>query len=326
MRMHLRIITLAIIAGVALGACGEEADGPGNTSSPAERVYYLLPTLEDAAYRADQAGAKDVASQVDDVDFTFDAANSYEGAPDMIRRLESAVVKKYDVVALLPGAVANEITPALRKATQAGIKIVSAGAGGTPVADLAETNIELDYEGNGRLMGEHAKQQLPDGGQAGIIDCFTEVPQTKSINDGIRASLEGSNIEVVARIDAKCNPGKARAAAENMLTAHPDLDVIFGIWDVNAVGARKSLEGKDVLLVGGGATADAVKMIEADNTPLKVTTDAQFFETGQELARLAIKVARGERLPETVTIKPILVTKENAADVLAKIERSETSG
>jgi ABC-type sugar transport system substrate-binding protein len=322
---RLALACLLASAVLASACAGDNGGGTSGASGEKARVYYLLPTLEDQAYLDNMAGAKAGAKNFTDVAFRFDAGNSREGAADMVRRVESAVTKQYDVIALLPGAVANEITPALRKATQAGIKIVSAGAGGTPVEQLAEANIELDYVANGKLMGEFAKEQIGSG-EAGIIDCFTEVPQTKAINDGIRAALDGSDLSIVAHLDSKCDPAKSRSAAENMLTAHGDIEVIFTIWDISALGAMKAVEGTDAILVGGGGQKDAVKMIAEDNTSLKASTNAHFYETGERLAQTAAMVANGKQPSAEIRIEPSLITEENAAKVLAQAGERRTVG
>jgi len=315
-----------LVSVIALSACGEDDPAsPEAASVEKPRVYYLLPTLEDQAYRDNMAGAKATAKGMTDVAFRFDAGHSREGASDMVRRLESAVTKQYDVIALAPGAVANEISTTLRKARQAGIKIVSVGAGGTPVEELAEANIELDYKANGRLMGEFAKKEVGTG-EAGIIDCYADAPHTKAINDGIRAALDGSKPAVVSHLDSKCDPAKSRAAAENMITAHREITVIFTIWDISALGAMRAVEGTDVILVGGGVQKDAVEMIAEDNTPLKATTNAQFYETGVRLTETAALIARGEKPRPGIRIQPSLITGENAREMLNQAAGRETVG
>jgi ribose transport system substrate-binding protein len=285
------------------------------------RIYVLLPSLEDESYTQQRTGALAASEDVANVEVEVEAGTSRGTSTDLMAKIDSAVTQGFDAIAINTGAVGEELAPAVERAQSQGTKIVTFDQS-VPGADVASF-IEFDGVENGRLMGEYMKKQLPDGGEVGIIDCFSENPLIRAINDGIRSGLQGSAIKVVARLDARCDPSRARNAAENMLSAHPDLKGIFAEWDVAALGAIKAIEQSNdpVILIGGGAQSDALEIIARGNTALKATTNAQFERFGYLAVETAAAAARNQPVERSIKVEPALVTKDNVSELLAQIKR-----
>ncbi len=107
-------------------------------------------------------------------------------------------------------------------------------------------------------------------------------------------------------------------AAEDLLTAHPEINVILGENDSMNLGAMRALEGagkKDVLIF---AAADGQR--EA----LKLIMDGKYGTTGRndpsEIGRMAVdigaKAAQGKlpsNYPKQTLTEPLAITKDNVA-------------
>lgn len=226
------------------------------------------------------------------------------------------MTKGYDVIALNPGAVGAELAPALSAAAAAGVKVVSFDQN---VADLDELAAYVGYDGYkaGELRGRFLSEALPEGGEVGMIDCFKENPLTTSINRGQLAGMEGSRLRVVAELEAQCDPAKARTAAENMLTAHPEMRGLLAGTDIAAMAALPVVRsfGKPLVVVGGDGQQDALRVI-ADGGPIEATTLFPFEELGAEAVRTAVKVGRDEQVDAEVMVQPTLIDRSNVREFL----------
>ena len=69
---------------------------------------------------------------------------------------------------------------------------------------------------------------------------------------------QGHNIQVVAEGETFYNPANALKAAQTMLQAQPDLNVIVGA-DQGATGAQQALTGQKVTLIGYGGGGVGLK-------------------------------------------------------------------
>jgi ABC-type sugar transport system substrate-binding protein len=313
---------------VAVG-CGSSddstADGsPSGSSAKKVKVYMLLPSLEGDAYVRERKGAVAAAKKLPNADVTVDAGSARGEATNLIAKIQSAVTKGYDVIAINPGAVGGEVTPALTQAVGQGTKVVSFDQN---VPELKGLSAYVGYDGYkaGLLRGQWLKENMPGGGKVGLIDCFKENPLTASINDGQRAGIAGSSLKIVTELDAQCDRAKARTATENMLTAHPDLKAILAGTDIAAMAGLPAVEkfGKPLVVVGGDGQDDAMGVITGGG-PIKATTLFPFEELGGQAVRTAVEAASGKAVDKEVLVQPTLITKDNVAEIKAKVAAAGT--
>lgn len=299
-------LTLALLAG-----CGSSDDGGGGASGEDVRVYVLLPSLESDSYVQESRGAEQAGREARGAEVTVDAGSSRGEATNLISKLDAAVTKGYDVLAVNPGAVGAELAPALSRAIGAGVKVVAFDQN---VPDLDELTAFVGYDGYraGLLRGRWLARALPDGGDVGMIDCFKENPLTAAINRGQLAGIEGSRLRVVSELEAQCDPAKARTAAENMLTAHPSMRGLLAGTDIAAMAALPVVEsfGKPLVVVGGDGQQDALRVI-ADGGAIQATTLFPFEELGAEAVRTAVAAGRGEDVDDEVMVQPTLIDESN---------------
>jgi len=314
---------LVVVTGMFAAGCGDDGDSTAGGGGGDERpkVYVLLPSLESDSYVRESNGAEAAAATVD-ADVTVDAGSSRGEATNLMSKIDTAVTKGYDVIALNPGAVAAELKPALAEAAAQGVKIVAFDQG---IPDFGDLSAFVGYDGHqaGLLRGQYMKEQLPDGGDVGMIHCFKENPLTASITEGQVEGMEGGGLEVVSELEGQCDPAKSRTAAENMLTANPELKGLLTGTDIAAMAALPAIRkfGKPLVVVGGDAQQDVLKVI-ADGGPIQATTTFPFEELGQQAVETAVKVANGEQVDAEILVQPKLVTKDNVAEIQAELERA----
>ena len=86
-----------------------------------------------------------------------------------------------------------------------------------------------------------------------------------AINKGFSQAISGSNASVVAEGESFFTPAVALGAVQNMIQAHPEINVIVGADQgiQGAVQALSAAKNTNVLLVGFGGSATAIAGVKA---------------------------------------------------------------
>ncbi|URM94134.1 sugar ABC transporter substrate-binding protein [Actinomadura madurae] len=278
----------------------------------------MLPSLSDEAYTREQAGAKAQAKQLPDLTLTVDSGTGRQDATAFIAKIQNAVIRKYDAIAVDAGGNGPQLAPALTAARKAGVKVIAVGQ---PIPQMrVDSFVKFDqfpaYTEAGRFMSG----ELPSGGEIGIITCVASNPDSQARVNGFKAGL-ARNIRVTAFADAQCDPAKARSITENMLTAHADLKGIFNNTDIATIGTIEALQAaeKDLVLIGGDGQKANLGAIGKGTVQ-----DAAVRYPSETIGALGLKTAHslavGDPVPAEVKVPQFpLITKENANGVLAEI-------
>jgi len=173
------------------------------------------------------------------------------------QQLEDFVQQKVDAIALSACDPAG-LVPAIDAASDAGIPVFTYD--GPSESKKVITHVGFDFYEDGVSIGKWAKKYIEDnlGGKAKVA--IIDFPQS-AIVCGLRAkgfrdvmeSMEG--VKVVAQQDGKASRTDSMAVMENILTANPDVNVVFGINYDTAAGAAAAIQaaGRNDIIVTGGA-------------------------------------------------------------------------
>lgn len=201
---------------------------------------YYVAMWKEAERLAAEKGFKLVASQADG------------DAVKQMQQLESMIARGVDAV------VINAVDPittetAVREAIENGLQVVFIDTEIPKVG--ANATFGADNEAIGKLAGEIMAKRAGKGPvQIGVLegapeDKFVGPAREKGFLSGLKAG--GTEYEVVVRGQAKYAQDLAVPATEDMLTAHPDLDIIFGYNDAMALGALSVLPADSSILISG---------------------------------------------------------------------------
>jgi ABC-type sugar transport system substrate-binding protein len=101
---------------------------------------------------------------------------------------------------------------------------------------------------------------------------------------------------------------------ENILTGNPNIKAVFASNDNMALGAVEALKAanklKDVIVVGFDANPDAAAAVLAGDMSATVAQSPK--NMGALGVENALKLKKGETIPENIDTGTVLVTKENA--------------
>ncbi|MBD9626950.1 substrate-binding domain-containing protein [Ensifer sp. ENS06] len=281
--------SVAMLGGIAYAQTKDAKDVTIGFLQRTMTAPYYVAMWKEAERLAAEKGFKLVASQADG------------DAVKQMQQLEDMVAKGVDAV------VMNAVDPvttetAVKEAVESGLQIVFID---TEVPGVgANATFGADNEGIGRLAGEiMAKRVGPGPIKIGILegapeDKFVGPAREKGFLSGLDAG--GAKYEVVVRGQAKYAQDLAVPATEDMLTAHSDLDVIFGYNDAMALGALSVLKPESKILVAGiDGQKEAFKAIKDGGCKGKYVSSGLNSPTlaAHDGFSLALDIATGAKEP-----------------------------
>ena len=222
-------------------------------------------------------------------------------------QISDFIVQQVDAIIVCP-TDSRAIGTAIKEANMAGIPVFSAD-----IAVLADdvdvvAHVGIDNYTGGRLAGEVALEIIGDQGQLAIIDhpeVESVIQRTRGFMDVINEAREANkSIEVVSRLPGSGSMDKAFKAAEDILLAHPEVDVMFGINDETALGAVAAIEkaGKQgtIEVIGFGGKDEALKAVREGTLYADVVTHPR--QIGSTVVQMVVSYMNGEDVEREVLI------------------------
>jgi ABC-type sugar transport system substrate-binding protein len=311
-------VAAAITLAGALAGCGGDdksadtkAASNGKQSSEPVKLglitkfpvdFYL--TMKTAAEKWDGANAGATVTYG-----TGKSATDDQGQIDLIQSMVTQGVKG---IAITPSSPA--VVPALDDAVAKGVKVVLLD-NDLPDWQKKSSVVATDNHKGGVLAGEYLAKTLKPGATLAVLEGVPGVPALDDRVKGMEEGLGSSGIKIVGKAPTDCDQDKGVSAAADLLTAHPDVDAIYGACGPPVLGAIQSIERAQrdgMTLVGFDALPDEVKQIQAGKENASVAQfPAKMGELGLDTLLNAVK---GEQVPPTVDTGTAVVTKDNAGD------------
>lgn len=231
-----------------------------------------------------------------------------------IQLVDDLVADKVDAIVIAPGD-SQRLVPALKKAVDAGIKVVNidnlldpeavklSGLGTVPF-------IGVDNEAAAYKAGQFLAQGVTVPTQAAIIEGIRSADNARQRAHGAaRGLLLNKFIKVVASETANWKIDEGYSVTKQMFLQHPNIKLLFAANDIMAIGALKYLQesGKTTVKVAGfDALPEAVAEVKAKR--LAVTVDQQAAEQGYQGVALAHRLINGGAVPAVTIIDTRLIT------------------
>jgi len=283
-----------LLASALLQASPARAREALGISVPSRANPFAAALVEGAVAAAERAGLELVVKDAGD------------DADQQVADLEELLRRKVKVLLVLP-VDAPALAPALDRADEAGVPVISVGAraAGGPVA----YHVASDDVAGGRLAGEYTCRLLGGRGEVAELEGHPAVrDRGQGFLEGLRRGCRG--VKLVARETAQADRAEGLTVAESLLEAHPSVAAIFAEDDEMALGAvhARQLATRRVHIVGYGASADALKAVESCD--LAATVAPQPGQMGRVAVERALALERPGRAPArtvTVLVAPKLV-------------------
>ena len=283
----------------------------GATQASAETVALVTINQQALFFNQINDGAKQAADKAGAKLVIFNANNQ---AAAQNSAIEDYIAQKVDGIVLVAIDV-NGVKPAITAAKKAGIPVVAIDAR-IPDGDNAAF-IGVDNKGAGEEIGkyfvDYVKNKMGGAAKVGIVGALNSFIQNQRL-DGFKAAAKGApGIKFLDTVDGQNVQDIALTAAENLMTANPDMTALYATGEPALVGAISAVTSQQrtdkVKVFGWDLTAQAIKGIDEGWIVAVVQQDP--FQEGVAGVETILKLKKDEKVNPSIDIPVTIVTKEN---------------
>jgi ribose transport system substrate-binding protein len=243
--------TIASIALLSLVACSGSNDT--STSSVKKTKLCFITNVSADFWAYAEAGARQAEREFQDIEVFFRAGDGTTTKQKQI--VDDLLVSGVKGVAISPTSAKNQVRMINEWSKDSYLITVDSDA---PESDRI-CYLGTDNLAAGRQCGELIKEALPNGGKIMVFVGIKDMQNSIERFQGIKDVLAGTNIEVIDLRTDGGDAAKARANAEDALTAHPDIAGLVGLWSYNPPACLEAVRAADLL--------GKVKIIAFDEAP-----------------------------------------------------------
>lgn len=239
-----------------------------------------------------------------------------------ISDIENLVSAKVQVIAV--NAIdSKSVEAALKKAQQAGVKIIAMGNDDMPYVDVTMT---VSHKQIGTITGENVakwiNEKLDGKAEVGMLVNSSNpslTARTVAMEEAIKKNAPGAKI--VAKQEAK-SQAEGQAVTENMLTAYPNMQVIASITDPYGLGAYEAVKAagraNDKFFINGtDGTPEALAKVK-EGGAFRATLDLDTAQLPQMAFNYIMKLSKGEPVDKIYYSKITVIDANNVDKFLKK--------
>ena len=231
--------------------------------------------------------------------------------------LETVMAQKPDIIVSIPvDAVAT--AAAYKAAADKGVKLVfmdNVPKGFTAGKEYV-SSVSADNYGNGVAAAHLMAKALGGKGEIGMVFHAADFFVTKQRYDGFKKTIleDYPNIKIVEEqgIGGPDFSGDAEKAAGAILTAHPNINAIWAVWDVPAEGVMSAARaaGRDDLIIVNEDLGENVAIAMAKKEFIKGIASQRPYDQGLTEAKLAAYALIGKPAPAYVALPAAPITRD----------------
>jgi ribose transport system substrate-binding protein len=304
--VKLWILVLALLA----GGCGR----------PQRKTIAVIPKGTDHVFWLSiQAGALAAGRDLN-AEILWSGPSRETDFSRQIQIFDSMIARRVDGVAIA-AADTRALNASLRRAVSAGIPVTvfDSGVDSDQYMTFVATN-------NGEAGKKAARTLCTLINGQGDVAIIMHVPGSNSTMEREQQfqdviSRECGQARIVGWQFGMADRAKARAVAENILTAHPGLDGIFASSEASTVGTAQALKARaldgKVKLIGFDSSEGLVEDLKDGVISALMIQDP--FRIGYEAVRTLIDKFNGKTPPKRIDLAARVITKDdlNKPDVHA---------
>lgn len=323
------VASIGLAAGVLTG-CGQASNSNtgnsttgGNTTTGSSThknfvVGVSLYTLTNPYFAAMKQGFNENASK-DGV--TVHVASAGGSQATQLSQIESFINQKVNAVVISPQN-SDSIVSAVKQLNKANIPVFFIDSNANPQLMKQEGAKEVEvvqsnnYQG-GQVIGQELVQYLGSNPKAtvGVVN-FPEAQSCRLRDQGFLDVIKKyPGIKVVATQDGKATPTTGLQIASDILSGHPNINVIFSDNGPDSEGIVQAIRSENktghVALFGFSSARPNIKFIESNSIFKAGAQQLPTDEAKIELANI-VKYLNGQKVPAQVLSPVPGVTKANA--------------
>lgn len=297
-----RLLLAALL--VSLTGCARES----------KRIIAVIPkATAHLFWVATETGAR-AAARERNVEMVYNGPASETDYARQIQIVDSMIARKVDGIAIA-AAERKALVAAIDRAMAAGIPVTvfDSGLDSENYVTFVATN---NYEGGQTAARELARLL----GGSGKVALLMHAPGSLSSMDrerGFRETLakEFPAVVIAAEQFGMSDRAKARAAAENFLSAHPDLQGMFASAEPSSIGAALAVRGRNLAGKVRLVTFDSSDNLTADlrDGVIDAMIVQDPFKIGYEAVRTLCDKLDGRTPPKHMDLSAQLIHREDLA-------------
>nr|WP_298099576.1 rhamnose ABC transporter substrate-binding protein [uncultured Shinella sp.] len=204
-----------------------------------KKIALVVKALGIGFFEAANKGAQEAAKELGDVEviYTGPTTTTAEGQIEVINSL---IAQKVDAIAVSANDT-NALVPALKKAMDRGIKVISWDSGVAPEGRM----MHLNPSSNpliGNMIIKLAADNLPDGGDVAVLSATaTSTNQNVWIEEMNKVLGNYKGINVVATVYGDDLADKSYRETQGLIQSHPNLKAIIAPTSVGIVAAAQAV-------------------------------------------------------------------------------------
>lgn len=235
------------------------------TAALADEIGFLPPAMTSPFYASCIEGATPVAT-ASGYELLVMAPPSEDDYATQMSMMEDMITRGVKGIAVC-GINLDALIPGIKKANEAGIPVVMFNT----ITELEGVEVYAysgynQYNGGGKIA-DWVNEKTGGTAKVAIIEGLPSDYTTQRMGGFVDRCKEAyPNIEVVATQPGDWVREKGMNAAMDMLQAHPDINVIYGLSDEMALGAVqaiKQLGRDDIIVVGLDGNPNAFESVKA---------------------------------------------------------------
>lgn len=268
------------------------------------RIALVVKALGIGFFEAAAKGAEEAAAELGNVEiiYTGPTDTTAEGQIEVINAL---IAQNVDAIAISANDT-DALVPALKRAMQRGIKVISWDSGVAPEG----RQLHLNPSSNpliGNMIIKLAADHLPDGGEVALLSATTTSTNQNIWMDEMNKVMGNyPGIEVVATVYGDDLADKSYREATGLMQSYPDLDAIIAPTSVGIVAAAQAVvdAGRvgQVNVTGLGLPSEMAGAIESGASqsfaiwnPIDLGYSATML--AYELSKNGVEAAPGAEIP-----------------------------
>lgn len=284
------------------------------------KVGYCSPSLNAPYY---MVLSNEIKKNVEAYGMKFISADGQDDISKQITAIEDLVASGANVL------IINPIDPlatvaAVNTAAKAGIPVFTIDSGIDPSAKII-SGIQADNSGNGFLIGEWMASKmgkLPvnaaiiSGKQGNPVGQMKRMGFVQGFIEAQLRTLGYSNLKIISQGWGNWTNNGGLKAMEDILVAHPEVNLLFAENDAMAMGALKAIKeaGKagKILIAGVDGQKEANQLIQSGEMGASALNSPGVMS--KIMLETIVRYLNGEKNVNKNTLTPaVLITKENVA-------------
>ena len=286
-KMAVLVLAMMSLALIFTG-CGKKDAGDGADGTKKVTIA-MVPKIIGSPYFDISAEGAEAAAEELGIEFIYNGPTTADAA-QQVNIIQDLIFKKVDAIALSPND-ATAVQPILKKAKEAGIKVV------TFDADVKDTDMrdyfvnQVSAEGLGRHLMDNVAKGIGEKGEFAILTASLTAANQNTWIKWMKAQLEEKypNVKLVTIVPSEEDQQKAFAQTQNLIKAYPNLKAIAALSTVAEPGAAQAIEqlgAKDKVKLYGLATPSGMRQYLKSGAAVSAT-----LWDPKKLGNLTIKIA-----------------------------------